>query len=183
MTSKGIVLKRLARDLSLRRHFDRLKVQDVDLVKAEKLKKANYYHNKMETHNNTTEYHRALCSVVLVRTLSPIAGADKIELAEVNGWQCVISKDEGMKEGDLALYFSIDSIPDLDDPNCALVKKRGGRIKTIKLRGIISQGLLAPLSWMSSRGHDISELTAGDDVTGQMGVTKVLLRYFLMYSF
>jgi RNA ligase (TIGR02306 family) len=117
--------------------------------------------------------HRALCSVVTVKSMSPIAGADKIVLAEVNGWQCVVAKDEGIKEGDLALYFSIDSIPDLDDPNCALVKKRGGRIKTIKLRGIISQGLLAPLKWLSSRGHNASLLADGDDVTDLMGVTKV----------
>ena len=113
--------------------------------------------------------------MVAVKSLSPISGADMIVLAEVNGWQCVISKDEGLNEGDLALYYSIDSIPDLEDPHCALVKKRGGRIKTIKLRGIISQGLLAPLSWMESRGHDVSCLTVGDDVTEQMGVTKVFI--------
>jgi RNA ligase (TIGR02306 family) len=122
----------------------------------------------------TNDYERALCSVVRVKSISPIPGADKIVLAEVNGWQCVISKDEGVSEGDLALYYSIDSIPDLDDPNCALVKKRGGRIKTLKLRGIISQGLLAPLSWLASRGEEVSQLRAGDDVTELMGVTKVL---------
>lgn len=115
---------------------------------------------------------RALCTVARVKSINPIEGADKIVVAQVNGWQCVISKEENVREGDLALYYSIDSIPDLEDPNCALVKKRGGRIKTMKLRGIISQGLLAPLSWMESRGYDISELNEGDDVTEQMGVTK-----------
>lgn len=120
------------------------------------------------------DQERALCSIVTVKSMSPIAGADKIVVAEVNGWQCVISKDEGINEGDLALYFSIDSIPDLDDPNCALVKKRGGRIKTIKLRGIISQGLLAPLGWLSARGHDTTQFSEGDDVTEIMGVTKYI---------
>ena len=122
---------------------------------------------------NFLEKDRALCYIVRVKSISPIDGADKVVLAEVNGWQCVISKDDNVLEGELALYFTIDSIPDLEDPNCALVKKRGGRIKTIKLRGIISQGLLAPLTWMSDRGHDVTHLSEGDDVTAEMGVTKV----------
>lgn len=76
--------------------------------------------------------------------------------------------------GDLAIYFSIDSIPDFSDPNTVIVQKRGRRIKTIKLRGVISQGLLAPLSWLESRGHSIDNICEGLDVTELMGVTKYI---------
>jgi RNA ligase (TIGR02306 family) len=120
------------------------------------------------------DYERSLASVVVIRKLVPIAGADQIRLAHVNGWQCVVKNSEFDREGELAIYFSIDSIPDLSDPNMETVKKRGGRIKTIKLRGVVSQGLLAPLSWMECRGFDISNLVEGQDVTQQMGVTKYI---------
>lgn len=116
---------------------------------------------------------RPLATVVVVRKVLPVPGADMICLAEINGWQCVIKKDE-FAEGDLAIYYSIDSVPDFSDPNFDVVKRRGGRIKTIRLRGVLSQGMLSPLSWLQSRGHDPTGLREGDDVTEKMGVTKYI---------
>lgn len=112
-----------------------------------------------------------LASIVKVIRLTPILGADHICLAHVKGWQCVVKIGE-FEIGDLAIYFMIDSIPDFSDPNTELVRKRGGRVKTCKLRGVISQGLLSPLSWLQSRGHSIENLHEGEDVTIRMGVTK-----------
>mmetsp|Transcript_15241 Transcript_15241/g.22925 ORF Transcript_15241/g.22925 Transcript_15241/m.22925 type:complete len:370 (+) Transcript_15241:45-1154(+) len=118
---------------------------------------------------------RKLCYIVRIKSKLPIPNADNIVLAEINGisWQCIIKKDE-FQEGDLAIYYAIDSVPDFSDPNTALVKSRGNRIKTIKLRGVISQGLLAPLSWLADRGHSIDSLSEGEDVTDRMGVTKYI---------
>jgi len=116
---------------------------------------------------------RTLASIVRVKQVHPIAGADKIVLVEIKGWKCIVKKDE-FNQGDLGVYLSIDSIPDLDDPNTSFIKDKGGRIKTIKLRGVISQGLLGPLDWLKSRGIDISTLKEGDDVTKEMGVTKYI---------
>ena len=115
----------------------------------------------------------ALCYVARVLKIRPIQNADNVCLAYINGWQCVIKIDE-FREGDLAIYYSIDSIPDFSDPNTELVRSRGGRVKTIKLRGVVSQGLLAPLSWLESRGYDISNIQEGEDVTDRMGVTKYI---------
>jgi RNA ligase (TIGR02306 family) len=112
-----------------------------------------------------------LATIVRVLRLTPIIGADKICLAQIQGWQCVVKIDE-FRVGDLAIYFVIDSIPDFTDPNTELVRKRGGRVKTCKLRGVISQGLLAPLLWLESRGHSIENILEGEDVTLKMGVTK-----------
>jgi RNA ligase (TIGR02306 family) len=116
---------------------------------------------------------RKLASIVKVKNIYPIENADRIVLVEINGWKCIVKKDE-FNIGDLAIYFSIDSIPDLNDPNTSFIKDKGGRIKTIKMRGVISQGLLAPLKWLKSRGHDITLLKEGDDVTQQMGVIKYI---------
>ena len=116
---------------------------------------------------------RALATIVAVRRVLPIPDADKVCLAEINGWQCVIKKDEFV-EGDLAIYYTIDTVPDPEDPNFDTVRHRGGRIKTIRLRGVLSQGMLSPLSWLSDRGHDISGLVEGEDVTERMGLTKYI---------
>lgn len=115
---------------------------------------------------------RPLAIIVRVQKIIEIPGADRIVLAIINGWQCIVKKSE-FKVGDFAIYFCIDSIPDFTDPNTkSLVDMGISRIKTIKMRGVISQGLLAPLSWLTDRGHDISKLVEDDDVTEQMGVTK-----------
>jgi len=73
----------------------------------------------------------------------------------------------------LAIYFCIDSIPDFTDPNFKFLADKGiKKIKTIKMRGVISQGLLGPLKWLSDRGHNITNFGEGDDITEQMGATK-----------
>lgn len=104
---------------------------------------------------------RKLASIVEISRMSPIEGADKLEVAEMTGkgWKVVTQKDE-FKVGDLAVYFEIDSFLDPEDERYAFLKDRclrrfvsksgnvlreGIKIKTIKLRGQISQGLLMPL--------------------------------------
>lgn len=125
-----------------------------------------------ETCVNSVKSDRKLVTIVKVQNLKPIQGADLIEIAEIEGWDCVVKKGD-FKIGDTAVYFAIDSIPDFTDDSFEFLKEKGAkRIKTMKLRGVISQGLLGPLEWMSKRGHDISNLSEGDDVTEQMGATK-----------
>ena len=51
---------------------------------------------------------RKLASIEKVRKVEPIEGADRIELAHVLGWQCVVNKGQ-FKEMDTAVYFEIDS--------------------------------------------------------------------------
>ena len=99
---------------------------------------------------------RPLASIVHIKDLIPITGADRICIAKIKGWQCIVAINE-FKVGDLAIYFSIDSVLDRTDPNIPQpVMRRGGNIKTIKLKGVVSQGLLSPLGWLTARGHDIS---------------------------
>lgn len=109
---------------------------------------------------------RNLASVQKVISLTPIPGADKIELARVLGWDCVVKKGE-FKEGELGVYFEIDSIV----PNTEVFKfleDRKFRVKTRRFRGQISQGLLLPIS-----AFDFPCMVfEGSDVTDFIGVTK-----------
>lgn len=115
-----------------------------------------------------------LAYVVRVQALDPIPKKDLIEVATLHGWKCIVRKGE-FKVGDLALYFAIGCVPDFEDPNFSFLKEKGyNRIKTMKMGGVISQGLLGKLSWMEARGHDMSGLCDGDDVSHAMGVTKYI---------
>ena len=104
---------------------------------------------------------RNLASIQQVTSVEPIANADKIELAHVLGWQCVIKKGEH-KAGDLVTYIEIDSIVP-EKPEYEFLRDRKFRVRTIRLRGVYSQGLLIP----AVPGYKI-----GDDVTEVLGIQK-----------
>ena len=119
---------------------------------------------------------RKLASIVEIKDISSIEGADRIELAKVLGWQCVVNKNQ-FKVGDKAVYFEIDSFLPIDPKfeflRGSSYKKsdllgEGFRLKTMKFRGEISQGLLMPLKDM---GIDDS-IELGTDVTDKLGVKK-----------
>lgn len=87
---------------------------------------------------------RKLASIQRIKSLEPIEGADAIEKVQILGWQLVVKKGE-FKEGDLCVYCEIDSILP-EKPEFEFLKPRKMRIKTIKLRGQVSQGICFPLS-------------------------------------
>lgn len=111
---------------------------------------------------------RALAHVEKIKWIKPIDGADKIELAGVLGWQCVVKKDE-FNVGDLCVYIEIDSLVDAENPVFAFLESRKYKIKTIKLKGVISQGILFPLSILPEGNH----YGLGDDVTDILKIQKV----------
>lgn len=87
---------------------------------------------------------RKLASIQKILALEPIEGADAIEKATVLGWQLVVKKNEFMV-GDLAVYCEIDCIMP-DRPEYEFLKPRGMRVRTIRLRGQVSQGICFQLS-------------------------------------
>jgi RNA ligase (TIGR02306 family) len=110
-------------------------------------------------------------TVEKVSDVKPHPNADRLELATVLGWQCVVGKGN-LKPGDLVVYFPIDSVlPDglierlFSDSK---IKPKEGRIRTIKIRGAISQGLAIPITHLS----ELPDWKVGDDVTSLLGVTK-----------
>jgi RNA ligase (TIGR02306 family) len=119
----------------------------------------------------TTE--RKLASVVKIVDIQPIPGADAIVVATVKGWKVVVKVNE-YKVGDLAVYYEIDSFlpirPQFEFLRKSSFKRMGSsegfRLKTIRLRGQISQGLLTPIP------EGISNPKEGDDLTETLGIVK-----------
>ena len=111
---------------------------------------------------------RILAQIVKVIKIESIPQAENIELAFILGWQCVVKKKE-FKEGELAIYFSIDSILDPENENSKFLE--GRRLKTRKILNTLSQGLLAPTSWLDSYSYK-EKINEGDDVTQIMKVKK-----------
>ncbi|BBM82346.1 RNA ligase (ATP) [Candidatus Uabimicrobium amorphum] len=117
---------------------------------------------------------RKLCSVQQVVDISPIEKADKIEQIQVLGWTLVAKKGEFQK-GDLCVYFEIDSLlPDL--PMFQFIKRSEKpsalRLRTVKLRGVISQGLAMPTDILNEFDVDTANLHVGQDLTEVIGVKK-----------
>ena len=121
---------------------------------------------------------RKLASIQKIWKIEPIEGADRIELAHVCGWQCVVKKGE-FKEMETAVYFEIDSFlpirPEFEFLRGSSYKKseilgEGFKLKTQRFRGEISQGLLLPIS--SFPELEGKKLIVGDDVTDLLHVKK-----------
>lgn len=103
-----------------------------------------------------------LASVQRIVNVTPIEGADAIETATVLGWEVVIKKGE-YQVGDLCCYIQIDTIVP-EKPEYEFLRDKKFRVRTIKLRKQISQGLIVPLpkgTW-----------SEGDDLTDVIGVKK-----------
>jgi RNA ligase (TIGR02306 family) len=112
---------------------------------------------------------RKLASVQRIDRIRPINGADNIEVAEVLGWECVVKKDE-FKQGDLCVYIEIDSIVPDNKPYFSFMKERKYRVRTVKLRGQISQGLVCPLSILG-KSKSLS-VNVGDSVGDFLHIRK-----------
>lgn len=124
---------------------------------------------------------RKLATVRKIKEIRPIEGADMIELAIVDGWNVVVAKNVGHKVGDKVVYCEIDSFLPIREEFEFLRKssykkmadQEGFRLKTIKLRGQVSQGLLLPMSVLPitqfATAHDLPE---GMDVTEMLGIVK-----------
>jgi len=121
---------------------------------------------------------RKLASIQKIREVLPIDGADRIELVRVLGWQCVCGKGD-FQPGDLCVYFEVDSFLPVREEFEMLRKTsyknndfmgEGFRLKTMRFRGQLSQGLVLPLDLLSPLAG--SEWVEGDDVTDLLGVRE-----------
>lgn len=116
---------------------------------------------------------RKLATIRSVLETRPIEGADLIELAVVDGWKCVTKKGE-FAAGDAVIYCEIDSFLPVRDEFEFLRKsslkvmddREGFRLRTVKLRGQISQGLLLDPSILGR------EFSLGEDVTEELGIVN-----------
>lgn len=113
---------------------------------------------------------RKLASVQKVIELSPIEGADRIVEARVMGWRTIVKKDE-FRVGDYCLFFEVDSILP-DAPWSEFMRSKKFRIKTMKMKRVLSQGLALPLRIFPEEVQNQIELSEGFDCSNILGVTK-----------
>jgi RNA ligase (TIGR02306 family) len=97
---------------------------------------------------------RKLATVQQIAELLPIEGADAIEVARINGWNVVVKKGE-FKVDEMVIFCEVDSFlpiqPEYEFLRKSSYKKmsdgtEGFRLRTIKLRKTLSQGLIIPLN-------------------------------------
>lgn len=124
---------------------------------------------------------RKLATIQKIKEILPIEGADAIEVAVINSWKVVAAKNVGHKVGDLVIYCEIDSFLPIREEFEFLRKSsykkmsdgtEGFRLKTIKLRGQISQGLIIPLDTLLKYGISSDDVYEGLEVTDVLGIVK-----------
>ena len=107
-----------------------------------------------------------LASIELISEINPHPNADKLELAKVLGYTCIVEKSK-YKAGDAVVLIQPDTVLP-DEPWAEVFKKKSGRVKAIKLRGQFSFGIVMPLStWFT---YNIP--VVGDEVSDLIGVIK-----------
>ena len=121
---------------------------------------------------------RQLASVQKILNLEPIINSDNLLKATILGWVCVVNKNDNFKINDLCVFCEIDSLlPEI--PEFEFMRKNKFRVKTVKLRGQVSQGLCLPLKILNDRKYptDVREkpvyaFKEGQDVTALLNITK-----------
>jgi len=114
------------------------------------------------------EETRKLAHVEIIKEIREHGNAEKLEVAMVLGWQTIVKKDD-FHVGDLCVYCEVDSVLP-PEPDFVFLKDHNYRIRTIRLRGLVSQGICFPLSILpNDDGYK-----EGDDVTEQLKITKYI---------
>lgn len=105
-----------------------------------------------------------------ITSIKPIEGADKIELAEVGGWNCIVQKDS-YKIDELVIVATTDAIiPESlsDMMNVTQYLRKGQRVRTVKLRGVYSECLIIPFKF-TPRPATYKD---GDDMMKELNIFK-----------
>lgn len=108
---------------------------------------------------------RSLAHIEKIEWITPIEGKDRIVLAGVLGWQVIVQKDQ-YNVGDKVVFCEIDSVFP-EKPEYEFLRSKKFRIKTMKMGGVLSQGICFPMSILLNSNYEI-----GTDVTDLMGITQ-----------
>ena len=109
---------------------------------------------------------RQLATVQQIADIQPIPGRDRIVLATVLGWHVIVTTD--FHVGDPVVFCEIDSVLP-EKPEFEFLRTKKFRIRTMKMAGVISQGICFPLSVLPQREKPYEP---GEDVTEILGVTQ-----------
>jgi RNA ligase (TIGR02306 family) len=108
---------------------------------------------------------RKLASIKTISSIMPIEGKDRIVLAMVDGWSVIVKKDE-FQVGDKCVYCEIDSVmPETEQ--FEFLRSKKFRIKTMRMSGVVSQGICFPMSILPDGSYEIEQ-----DVTEILGIKQ-----------
>lgn len=118
---------------------------------------------------------RNLASIRKISNITPIDGKDRIVLAQIDGWQVIVQKAD-FHTGDLCVYCEIDSVLP-EKPEFEFLRTKGFRIKTMKMAGVISQGICFPVSILPygdyKEGQDVTDIIGIKQYESTMDVEKI----------
>lgn len=130
---------------------------------------------------------RKLATIQKILDIAPIEGADVIEVATIRGWKVVVAKKDNYQVGDLVVYCEVDSwIPHKLAPFLSKGQEprefegiKGERLRTVKLRGQVSQGLILPVTkefelppFIQHKDGNYQNVEEGMDVSDILGIIK-----------
>lgn len=106
--------------------------------------------------------------------IAPHPNADRLEIATVGGYKCVVKKGQ-FHTGEAHVYIpeaSIVPAPLLEDLGLTgmLAGPQKNRVKAVRLRGVLSQGLVCPIK--IAQKHGLTDFNEGFDASDQLGITK-----------
>lgn len=115
------------------------------------------------------ENNNSVCFVAKINEIKPIPGADNIELAVIQGWNCIVKKDSYQVDQLIAVATTDAVIPQglSDAMNVTNYLRKGGRVKTVKLRGVYSECLVIPDEFLPV-GYNYE----GKDLMESLGIFK-----------
>lgn len=122
---------------------------------------------------------RKMVTIRKINALIPITGCTEITLAIIDGWSVIVKKTE-FNVGDYCLFFEIDSFIPASDSRFEFLKKtttfqgqEGYRLRTMKMKGVISQGLALPIYYIDFDTIDAAEAYSDKtDLSDKLGVIK-----------
>jgi RNA ligase (TIGR02306 family) len=117
------------------------------------------------------ENQNSVCFVATIKEVKAIPNADNIEQVVVGGWNAITKKGE-FKEGDLTVIATTDAvIPEAFSEKMGVTSylRKGGRVRTVKLRGVYSECLIIPTKYIPGYGDRYQD---GDDMMEKFGIVK-----------
>ena len=115
------------------------------------------------------ENNNSVCFIAKINEVKAIEGADNIELAVVGGWNAIIKKGE-YYEGNAVIIATTDAVIPFELSEKIGVTnylRKGGRVRTVKLRGVYSECLIIPGNYYKEKF-----LVEGKDCMEKLGITK-----------
>ena len=120
------------------------------------------------------ENNNSVCYVTTINEVKPIPGADNIEVVVAGGWNCITKKGE-YDVNDLVIIATTDAIipQELsDDMGVTNYLRKGGRVRTVKLRGVYSECLIIPFGYAEKLTHPKAKWAEGADMMDLFKIYK-----------